>query len=100
MKEFTINHGYRGRYFDVRLCAKSKKEAALKLGVSRHTIETYAFANKIGNPYPEIFCKPYGHEANKLFDKEKEYEYEEVKEIINKYAQKQMDILKNQIDEK
>jgi hypothetical protein len=90
MKEFRINQGYRGRYFEWRFCAKSYKDAAEKIGSNVYGLRKYAYCNNIDNPYDGIFLKPYSHNTRHLFDYSKEYELSIVKSIVDAECNEKM----------
>jgi len=94
MKEYKINLGYRGRYFDWRCCAKSYRDAATKLDCGEYHLKTYGYCNKTNNPYDGVFLKPYGHNTRHLFDYNKEYELVYVKEVVDKEAREWMQQIK------
>jgi hypothetical protein len=88
MKVFHANIIYRGRSLDVRFCAKTIKEAAEILDCSVHHVRNYVHYRKIDEPFTGVFATPYGHEANKVLEPRKEYDFEEAKKLINEYADK------------
>ena len=90
MKHFHGNILYRGRSFDVSYCAKSTAEAARIMDCSTHHIKTYFSAVSIEKPYEGIKAVPYGHYALLICERGKEYDYEDVKKIVDKDCKKQM----------
>ena len=87
MKEFKGNHSINSRWFDFRFCAKSIRDAAIRLDTSEYYIKTYWSSKKIEKPYREIFVTPYSHNAKVLLGL-KEIKIETAKKIINKEREK------------
>lgn len=87
-KEFFTNFGYRGRYFDISLCAKSMKEVAEILDVSLYYARRYIGTGMdIEKPYTEIWATPYSHSAVQLLGK-KRMLFDEAKRLIDEEAKK------------
>lgn len=87
MKEYFINLPYRGRWFDLRFCCKTDKEAAIRMGVSLYQIKNYANHIKTDNPYTEIWAKPYSHNAKELLGRD-EVLFDEAKRLIDIEAER------------
>ena len=92
-KEFFTNFGYRGRYFDISLCAKSMKEVAEILHVSSYYASRYIGTGmEIKEPYTEIWATPYSYNAVQLLGK-KRMLFDEAKRLIDEEANKNIDQL-------
>ena len=83
MKEYLINSDIFGRWFDFRLCAKSFKEAAERIGTTQYHLKTYGTFRKIDTPYKEVYVTPYCHKAKEACGR-KEITYEQAKKTIDK----------------
>jgi hypothetical protein len=93
MKEFFLNTSYRGRWFDVRFCAKSKKEAAKIMDISIYQITNYGGCKNIDQPYKEIYAKPYCYHARELLGRN-ELLFDDAKKRIDIEAEKFMSKLR------
>jgi hypothetical protein len=97
MKRFNGNILYRGRSLDVSFCAKSIKEAAKILDCSESYVRKFIYVNTVGEGgvFTGVIAVPYGYQALQVLEKGKEYDLEEAKRLIDKYAEKQMNNILN-----
>lgn len=92
MKLFHVHTSYRGRYFDLKICAKSKKEVGEIFGFSTYFLNNYVHA---GLPiskdeiFSGIVAKPYSYNAVELLGKS-EMDYELAKRLIDEECDRRM----------
>jgi len=91
MKVFYTNYPYRGRYFDIKFCAKTKKEACEYLNYSYAYLRDYVHCDEIDEPFTGVKATPYGHSAVRDIGHRNEMDFEEAKKIIDAVAKKEMD---------
>jgi len=87
MKLFHVNYGYRDRYFDIKFCCKTAKEASERINVSYHYLRTYHGAGtKITDDeyFDNIKAVAYSHKAVESIGHRNEIDFEEAKKIIDK----------------
>ncbi len=92
LKQYTANIEYRGRSFDISLCAKSMKEVAKILNLPLHYARKYIGVVDIEKPYTEIWATPYSYNAVQLLGK-KRMLFDEAKRLIDEEANKNIDQL-------
>lgn len=89
MKVFFANIGYRGRWFDVKFCAKSMAAAAEKIDVTPYYIKTYVGSGtKTDSPFEGVFAKAYCHRAIQLIGHRDYIRFEEAKAMVDIASEK------------
>ena len=87
MKLFHVHYGYRDRYFDLKFCNKTVKEACERVGMSYHEMKTYhGTGQKIMDDeyFDNIKAVAYSYKAVESIGHRNEIDFEEAKKIIDK----------------
>ena len=97
MRLFHVHYGYRGRYFDLKFCCNTVKEACERIGLSYHEMRTYHGTGvKINHDeyFDNIKATPYNFTAVRDIGHRNEMDFEEAKNIIDKESERMANELK------
>ena len=105
MKLYKGNTIYRGCSYDLRVCAKSRKQVAELLDTSVYDIKTYYYDNKIDDDkvFEGVLVVPYGSNSVDTLGLDKytlhdEMTLEEFKERVDKFRNKQYKTFKKKYE--
>ena len=94
MKIFHVNHSYRGRFFDIKFCCKTTKEACERIDISYHYMLKYHGSGmKITDDkyFDNIKAVAYSSNAVRDIGHRNEIDFDEAKAIIDRIAKEVSD---------